>query len=334
MQESLVAPPLNREVSILEYSRAPPVHAWLILGIAVLAVSSAGAVFMLMSEVSPLLRAAWRLQATSLVLLPLFIWQLRKTSFDWNPNVMWIILGSGICLWIHFGSWVWSLDHTSLAHSLLFVTAHPLLIVTAMIGLRIKPHRWETWGALICVFGAILTVQDAGTGPVTLIGDAAAFLGAIAIVGYFAAGRVLRGKQQMPLFLYAFPVTAIAAVLLTLHAVFSEGATFDTAIVNVSIFGWTDATWILLVAYLALGPGLAGHTGINASLKWLPPLVISVSVVLEPLLGVLLGWVLDVQAVPNLWTWIGGPFMIAGTTLVIVGTNHRLTEEPVDAANI
>ncbi len=241
---------------------------------------------------------------------------------------MWVILGSGICLWIHFGSWVWSLDHTSLAHSLLFVTAHPLIIVAGMALIRIRPHRWETWGAILGVFGAILTVQDAGSGSVTLIGDAAAFLGAVAIVGYLAAGRHLRGDRHMPLFLYAFPVTAISAVLLTVHASIVEGATLDSAIVDNSVLGWTDATWILLVGYLAIGPGLAGHTGINASLRWLPPLVISVSVVLEPLLGGLLGWFLGVQEIPDFWTWVGGPFMIAGMALAIVGTNSRLTQEP------
>ena len=299
----------------------------MILAVAVLAVSSAGAVFMLMSDVTPLLRASWRLQATSIVLLPFFIWQLRHESFHWNWNNFWIILGSGICLWIHFGSWVWSLDHTSLAHSLLFVTAHPLIIVSGMAVMRMKPHRWETWGALIGVFGAILAVQDAGTGTVTIIGDVAAFVGAIAIVGYLAAGRYLRGVKQMPLFLYAFPVTAIAAVLLTIHAVFAENATLGSAVPDTSVFGWSDVSWIILVTYLALGPGLAGHTGINASLRWLPPLVISVSVVMEPLLGSVIGWILGVQSIPDMWTWMGGPFMIAGTAIAIVGTNHRLSEK-------
>ena len=137
----------------------------------------------------------------------------------------------------------------------------------------------------------------------------------------------------MPLFLYAFPVTAISAVLLTVHASIVEGATLDSAIVDNSVLGWTDATWILLVGYLAIGPGLAGHTGINASLRWLPPLVISVSVVLEPLLGGLLGWFLGVQEIPDFWTWVGGPFMIAGTALAIVGSNIRLTQEQVEVAN-
>ena len=311
---------------MLDDSRATPVHAWIILSIAIIAVSSAGAVFKMMGDISPILRASWRLQATSLVLFPLFLWQLRTTEFRWQHSTFWIILGSGTCLWIHFASWVWSLDHTSLTHSLLFVTAHPLIIVSGMFALRMAPHRWEVLGAFLGVFGAVIAVQDAGSGEVTLLGDAAAFLGGIAIVGYLAAGRVLRGERRMPLFLYAFPVTAIASIQLSLHAMFSEGATLDLSVVDTSLLGWSDAVWIFLVGYLALGPGLAGHTGINASLRWLPPLVISVSVVIEPLLGGILGWFLGVESIPDMWTWIGGPFMLTGMALAIVGTNHRLNQ--------
>lgn len=314
-------------------SRGTPVQAWVILGIAVIAVSSAGAIFKMMDGISPILRASWRLQATSVVLFPLFFWQLKKTDFKWERSTFWIVIGSGACLWIHFASWVWSLDHTSLTHSLLFVTAHPLIIVCGMMVLRMAPHRWEISGAILGVLGAIIAVQDAGQGEVTLLGDAAAFMGAIAIVGYLAAGRVLRGKRQMPLFLYAFPVTAIAAMLLSIHAMISEGATPSKAVVDTSLLGWTDAAWIFLVGYLAIGPGLAGHTGINASLRWLPPLVISVSVVFEPLLGGILGWFLGVESIPDLWTWVGGPFMIAGMALAIIGTNHRLTQMQVSDAD-
>ena len=50
-----------------------PLHAWLIMGIALFAVSSAGAVFEMIEGVAGLTKAAWRLQATSLVLLPGFL---------------------------------------------------------------------------------------------------------------------------------------------------------------------------------------------------------------------------------------------------------------------
>jgi drug/metabolite transporter (DMT)-like permease len=310
-------------------SRAAPFHAWGILAIAVLAVSSAGTVFLMMPEVGPLLKAAWRLQATALILLPFFLYQMRTTDFQWDGRVIAITFASGVFLWIHFGSWVWSLDHTSLTHSLLFVTAHPLIIVGGMTLLRMHPHRYEAMGAGIAIIGAIIAVQDAGSGRVTLVGDAAAFLGAVAIVGYLAAGRVLRKERRMPLFLYAFPVTLVGAVLLTGHAMVAEGATMSNSVAGLEVFGWTDAAFFALVAYLALGPGLAGHTGINASLRYLPPLVISVSVVLEPLLGGMLGWALGVEEIPSLWTWVGGPFMVTGTALVILGSHRRLTQDPL-----
>ena len=197
----------------------PPLYAWIVLATSIIAVSSAGAVFQMIDSVPPLLRASWRLQATALILFPLAIVQFNQLDGDsisrvFKKDNLALILFSGVCLWLHFGSWVWSLYHTSLAHSLLFVTAHPLIIVAGMVCIRIAPHRWEIWGAILGVCGAILAIQDAGSGPVTLIGDAEAFLGAIAIVGYLAAGRVLRGEKKMPLFLYAFPVTFIAAILL------------------------------------------------------------------------------------------------------------------------
>lgn len=45
-----------------------------------------------------------------------------------------------------------------------------------------------------------------------------------------------------------------------------------------------------VVAYLALGPGLVGHTGYNGVLRYVSPLVVSISLTMEPLFGSLLGW--------------------------------------------
>ena len=139
-----------------------------------------------------------------------------------------------------------------------------------------------------------------------------AFLGAVAIVGYLAAGRTLR--EWMPLFLYAFPVTLIAAIGLSISAMIIEGA--PLGMVSTGLLGWSMLIWLPYVAYLALGPGLFGHTGINAVLHWLPPLVVSVTLVMEPLIGSLMGWILGLESIPGIWTWLGGPLIIAGTLLV------------------
>ena len=186
----------------------PPLFAWGILFIALIAVSSAGIVLQSMSQVPPLLRASWRMQGTALVLLPGFLYQYRRmtgavTSKDWG-----IILISSMFLGVHFGSWVWSLDHTSLVHSLLFVSIHPIVLVLMMPLIGMAVRRGHVYGAAIGVTGALLSLGDIQSGgEVTMAGDAAAFLGAATVVGYLLAGRHLRSERKIPIFVYAFPVT-------------------------------------------------------------------------------------------------------------------------------
>jgi len=101
-------------------SAGVPKGAWLLLLVALFAVSSAGAVLQSMSEIPPILRASWRMQGTALILLPGFIFQLSSLDRNlFSSKDAAIILLSSIFLAAHFGSWVWSLDHTSLVHSLL-----------------------------------------------------------------------------------------------------------------------------------------------------------------------------------------------------------------------
>lgn len=123
----------------------------------VLAVSSAAAVFSKMSDVPAITLAAWRLQLTSLVLLPGAIVQYRRLEAEDQQRTLKalkLMLISGTCLAIHFGAWVWGLQHTSLPHSVLFVSTSPLLLAASAWLLR-KPISWgETGGALLGFAGA------------------------------------------------------------------------------------------------------------------------------------------------------------------------------------
>ena len=155
-----------------------PRSAWMLLFVALFAVSSAGAVLQSMTEIPPILRASWRMQGTALVLLPGFIFQLSKVDRSiFTMRDFAIIFISSIFLAAHFGSWVWSLDHTSLVHSLLFVTSHPLVVVLLMPILGSEIRRGHILGASIGFFGAALTLKDIDSGgEVTLIGNLFAFI--------------------------------------------------------------------------------------------------------------------------------------------------------------
>lgn len=302
-------------------SRTPPL-VWGLLVAGVIGVSSAGAILSHVDEIPPLMRASWRLQITVLMLLPFAIWQYREMDVSnkqrlTEKRTLLIIVGSGLALAAHFGTWVSSLDHTSLAHSLLFVTSHPIIIVIGTAILVRKPHRLETTGALIGLLGAGITLLDAANdGDVTLLGDMLAFAGAITVVGYIVAGRILR--EWMPVFVYAVPVTLIGAVLLIpFSIVMGEGT---------AALGWIESdllSWFILLAFLA---GIVGHTGLNACLRWLPPLTISFAVTLEPIIGAFIGWFFFSEGVPGKWTWIGGSILILGIMFVIKGGAEHVVD--------
>ena len=297
-----------------------PFFAWPILLIALFAVSSGGTILQSMGEITPILRASWRMQGTSIILFPLFLFQyFRQNSYHFSSQDIKLLFGSSIFLALHFGLWVWSLDNTSLVHSLLFVSSHPIIIVLLMPLLGSPPKKAHIIGATLGFFGAMITFGDIDeSGEIKLIGDFAAFMGAATVVGYMFIGRYLRSKKDMPVFIYAFPVTLGAGIWLTISALLLEPISFSDTIPESEIFGWFDSVWLLWIIYLSIGPGLAGHTGINTVLKWFPPILVSVVLLFEPVIGAFIGWGFTGELTLGFWTLLGGPIMLIGTIIVTV----------------
>lgn len=308
-----------------------PIWVWVLLIAALFGVSSAGTLLQQIS-LDPMLKASWRLQLTAVVLLPFAAVQWRQQSSEvkakmFEGRTLGILALSGVALALHFGFWVASLKHTTLTHSLLFVTAHPLMVVAGMFLLAMfakgatKPTKRESFGAIIGFLGAGLTLLDQGgsqgDNTVTLYGDSLALLGALTVVGYIVCGRVLRA--WMPIFLYAFPVTLLAALLLLPASMLVEGD-----FVKYGVFGWLDPSFFWWFLALALIAGLLGHTGLNTCLKYLSPLVISACVTLEPVIGSFIGFALFDTNLPGGWTWIGGGVLMLGLMLIVtsVPTGH------------
>ena len=312
-------------------SGSVPAHVWLVLGVAICGVSSAGAIFTHVDDIPPLLRASWRLQLTALILAPLALWQFNTIDVETKSKLFEmstgkIILASGAFLALHFGFWVTSLDYTSLTHSLLFVTAHPLVILIGMFLFVRKPNGMELIGGIAAFAGAAISMLDAGdvqgNRSVTFFGDQLAFLGAVFVVGYIVCGRILR--EWMPLFIYAFPVTLLGGLLLVPASMWLEADYSDYGAFG--YIGHETLVWFVLLAFIA---GILGHTGLNYCLKYVSPLLISISVTLEPVLGSIIGWMFFSTGVPGMWTWIGGPILLLGIISILYGehiTNQTLVD--------
>ena len=314
----------------------PSVLTWCVLGAALLGVSSGGALLQAFDDVPALLRASWRLQATTVLLFPLALMDWRREGAPWTSpgearGDAVLLVASGVFLALHFGAWTVSLDRTTLTHSLLFVTAHPLVVLVGSavllgLGREIAPPGRRGWaGGLLGLLGASLTLLDVGeaTGgqEVTFLGDFLAFLGAVFVVGYLAAGRVLRARW--PVFLYAAVVTGLASVLL----VVGSGALEPDAIADHGLVGWTGPTWLVGFLTLAFFAGLVGHTGLNHCLKTMTPLTISVTLTMEPVVGSIIGFAAFGTGIPGPATLIGGLVMLSGLLLVVtIPEAHDLDE--------
>ncbi len=271
-----------------------------------------------MNRIPPILRASWRMQGTALVLLPGFVYQSLKSDYGIPERKETIaLLLSSFFLALHFGSWVWSLDNTSLVHSLLFVNTHPLVLVAIMPLLGKAVTRGHLVGVALGLAGAFLALMEVGDGgAASLHGDAFAFIGAVTVVGYLLAGRYLRSEKGMPIFIYAFPVTIMAGVWLTIYSMAAEGTSLSGLSPESSILGWVDWAWLPWVAFLSLGPGLCGHTGINTVLRWVSPIVVSITMLMEPVLGTLIGLAWTGEADMGPLTILGGFLMIFGAVVV------------------
>lgn len=309
---------LTNFIARTQVEKAAPWWIWIVIACATIGISFAGVLLQNeLYETPPITRACWRLTLTTFFLAPMGAWEYRRWESSAERDKMragktWgILLGSGFALGVHFAAWVASLDMTSLAHSLLFVTTSPLLIlVENAIFRRHRPTNMETAGVLIGLVGAGITLLDIRDDKeVTAKGDALAFLGAVAIVFHIECGRTLR--TWMPTTVYAFPVTLIAAVFLALFAlVFDE---------REPVFGWASSakiSWFVLLAFVS---GIIGHAGFNFALGYVSSLVVSISTTMEPVVGTIIGFLTYGTSTPKLFTLLGGPLLLAGIVLVIRG---------------
>jgi drug/metabolite transporter (DMT)-like permease len=62
-------------------------------------------------------------------------------------------------------------------------------------------------------------------------------------------------------------------------------------------------------------------------LKHVSPLVISISVTMEPLIGSLIGWLFFETEIPSKWTLLGGPLLLAGVLLIVISSDKSQEQE-------
>jgi drug/metabolite transporter (DMT)-like permease len=282
--------------------------AYLALFISVVSVSFA-AIFIVSCDAPALSIAFYRLLFTLLLILP-FVLKYRKTRHEllnMPRSTLLIMIGIGIILAAHFALWITSLEHTSVASSVILVTAHPLLVgPISHFFLKERLSAVNATGIVLSVVGVIILVYGNygfATGLDTFEGNILAILGGIFAGLYILGGRKLR--KTVSIGSYAFVVYAVGTIVLFVICLL-----FNAPVINLSL---KDYGIIFLMAVVA---GIFGHTLYNWSLEHVRASLASVVLLGEPIGSSLLAFALPwIQQTPSYYTIIGGAIILSGIYL-------------------
>jgi len=267
---------------------------------------SFGAIFArLANEASPFAVAAWRLTVAALILVPLALSRSERT-LD-RRTAIWSVV-SGAALAVHFVLWISSLEQTTVASSVLFMSTHPIFVgVGSILFLRERLSRILVAGiALAVVGGALIGFGDFRFGGPALHGDLLALGGGLMAAIYFLIGRRVRRTVSLPEYAAVTYGTAAALVLLLCLAT------------RTPVIGYAPSTYAYLVL-LAIVPQLIGHSTINWALRRISASRVSVFVLGEPVASTLLAI--------GIFGEIPGGLNLVGAAIILVGIYLSLRSE-------
>jgi drug/metabolite transporter (DMT)-like permease len=288
-------------------SRVGGAAPYLVLGIALLAVSG-GAIFARIAQAPSLAIAAWRVGLALLVVLPVAAAARRGAAA--GPRALAFAAGAGLLLAVHFATWIASLEHTTVARSVLFVCTAPIWVaLIRFLAGRGAPSR-ATWLSLaLAMAGAAIVSGGGGGSAAALTGDLLALAGGIAMAGYFLLSRAAQDTLAFPGYLAIAYGVAAAALWAAVLATGTQAAGFDSR------------TWWALAGMAGVSQ-LVGHSGYNWSLRHLDPQFVAVVSVGEPVLASLLAWWVLGEALERR-TVAGGLLILAGIAIATVAARPR-----------
>ena len=276
--------------------------------VGVLAVGAA-AIFIRLAQAPALGIAFWRCALGVLALLPLAA--LRREVVPGGRD-LWVAAVAGIALGAHFGTWIASLDYTSVAASVVLVSTTPVFVAVAaylLFGERTSVVSFV--GIMLAISGtAVIAGGVPGSGNTAFFGNLLALAGAVAMAVYVLIGRSLRtgGVGALPYSIVGYCAAALALLPVALLS-------------GTQLWGYSATTWFWLFV-ITLGPQLLGHTVLNWALEYVRASIVSGAILAEPVIAALLAW-LVLSEKPGLATLLGGLVVLAGLYLLLRGDSSN-----------
>lgn len=244
--------------------------------------------------------AAWRLVFACTALLPYALATHQQEIRSLSRRDLGLLLLSGVCLGLHFATWIASLAYTSVACSVALVSTGPVFVgIGSWLFLRERLKRLTIWGIALAGIGSIIIGWgDAGPSQNRLFGDLLALAGAMFVAGYLMIGR--RVRVRLALITYVAPVYAMAMLILLVIVVVGRQPMLG--------FSLKAYAWVLLLGLL---PQLVGHSSLNWAVRHLSATFVSIVTLAEPICAGVLAF-LVLGEIITLTTGLGAALVLIG----------------------
>lgn len=320
----------------LVVKRRVPMIGYVILISGLFALASVGAALDMQHGPSPTMKTLWRQLATCAVLSPLVAKSFYTDGFPELTRDQWLSLplcGAAyayMCL-----AFVAALELTTMANAFVLSNMTSLVIIVGrfVLGLPVLPS--EGMGAFLGFVGAAICANDAsktlatmaasqeggddtgGTAKSAMMGNVVALSASFGTATYLIFAKRLR--SSLDIFVFMFSVMFLGSLCLMIYmTIVGEAYTLGMDI-DIGLFGWLHLGFdrLPLEMFMAIVCNCMGTTGYIAVMKYFEPIVPASVMLMEPVVGSLLGTLSGATALPGMQTWMGDAVVAAGTFLVI-----------------
>jgi len=234
--------PVKPDASI--ESQSIPLHAYLTLLSAVIALSSLGPTLGMQGGVEPTMKIYWRMTGTYMALFPFAFRTVLKKGFPKinNSSQLCTFFFAACCYAVMCVAFAIALQYTSVGNAVIFANSQALLLLVGKFFVGNKVSWMEGIGALVAFCGGILCTLDASSESSAVSesnaqgwagwGDVFALISAIGGVGYLVFAKSVR-PQFPDVFTFMFAIMFCASIVTALYMILSgQDVSFSREIHN------------------------------------------------------------------------------------------------------
>jgi drug/metabolite transporter (DMT)-like permease len=231
-----------------------------------------------------------------------------------NRPSKFLLLVAGISLALHFGTWIASIQLTTISHSLILESTHPVFaLILSPIFLNEKGGLKTHLAVVLTLLGIFIVAgQDLQLATGKFIGDLLALAGALFVTFYILIARHQRAK--IDLIPYLIAVYGVATITLF----------FLMVLLQYPILNYPVKIHLMMLL-LAIVPTIIGHSLINWAARKIEIYKVNFSILGEPIIASVLAYLFFYEKPYGLF-YVGAILIVAGVVMALLDHSQSITD--------